>query len=207
MKTLESGKDKIQKICETLKNETLAPARQEAGEIVENARLQHDAIIKKAHEEADQIIENAKAAIEQKKKAFLTSLQLSARQGLELLRQQIENQFFRQDLAELAKDTLSRPDVIAKLVNAIITAIDKEGVDADLSVYIAAQVKPEEVSRHLLATVLARLQEQKVFSGDFSGGAKIRMHGDKMTLDISDQALRDLLADFIRLEFRSQLFA
>ena len=37
MKGLETGKDKIQKICDALRKETLEPAKQEAREIVEKA--------------------------------------------------------------------------------------------------------------------------------------------------------------------------
>ena len=48
MKGLESGKDKIQKICDALRKETLEPAKQEAREIVENAHMQASEIVTEA---------------------------------------------------------------------------------------------------------------------------------------------------------------
>ena len=48
MKELETGKNKIQKICDVLRNETLDPAKQEAREIIENAHIQAAKIIEDA---------------------------------------------------------------------------------------------------------------------------------------------------------------
>lgn len=54
MKSLETGKDKIQKICDALKKETLEPAKQEAREVIENARLQAAEIVTAAKKEAEE---------------------------------------------------------------------------------------------------------------------------------------------------------
>ena len=55
--------------------------------------------------------------------------------------------------------------------------------------------------------VIDKLKEKSVSLGDFYGGAKIEMKDEKITLDISDEAIRDLVANYIRRDFRDKLFA
>ena len=45
MKGIETGKDKVKKICDFLRNETLDPARHEADSILENAREKAEKIL------------------------------------------------------------------------------------------------------------------------------------------------------------------
>ena len=46
MKGLDTGREKIQKICDSLRKETLEPAKQEAREIIENAHMQASEIVR-----------------------------------------------------------------------------------------------------------------------------------------------------------------
>src|SRR3990167_4788504 len=98
---LETGKDKIQKICDALRKETLEPAQQEVREILENAHLQASEIVRNAKKQAEEMIGTAVGNIEEKKKVFQASLQLACRQGVEQLKQRIEEQRFTRELAEL----------------------------------------------------------------------------------------------------------
>ena len=58
-----------------------------------------------------------------------------------------------------------------------------------------------------LKKVIDKLKENSVVLGDFYGGAKIEMKDEKITLNISDEAIRDLVANYIRRDFRDKLFA
>ncbi|MDP2672333.1 MAG: hypothetical protein Q8O84_00790, partial [Nanoarchaeota archaeon] len=64
MKDILSGEDKIQKICDTIKKETLDPAKEHAHEIIENAQIESKEIINKANKEKEKIINDAKKQIE-----------------------------------------------------------------------------------------------------------------------------------------------
>ena len=48
MKTLDKGKDKIKQICDVLREETIAPAKEEGQRIVRDAKAEADEIIAKA---------------------------------------------------------------------------------------------------------------------------------------------------------------
>ena len=101
MKGLETGKDKIQKICDSLRKETLEPAKQEAREIVENSHMQASEIVAEAKAKAIAMTEEAEKEMEEKKRVFHASLNLACRQGIEQLKQKIEKDLFNQELTAL----------------------------------------------------------------------------------------------------------
>ena len=64
MRSLEKGQDKIQKICDKLRHETLEPAEREAQQIIEEARKKAEAIQAEAERHAEQLIKQARGQIE-----------------------------------------------------------------------------------------------------------------------------------------------
>lgn len=207
MKTLEKGQDKISQICSVLRDETLEPAKKQAEEIIREARRQSEEIIAEAQRAADKLLENARAAIDQESKVFQSSMQQAVRQSLEALRQSIENKFFNEQLASEIELGSRSPELVAKLINAIVKALEKEGLSADLTAIIPNSVLPKEVNDLLLQDVLKMLKEKSVVVGNFAGGAKVKINKKQMTIDITEDALRELLASYIvRKDFRKMLF-
>jgi V/A-type H+/Na+-transporting ATPase subunit E len=206
VKELETGKDKIQKICDLLKKETLEPAQQQAREIVENAQMQAAEILKNAKEEGEALIRAAKEEIEKKKQILAAALQFATRQVLEELKQKIEKRFFQENLQKLIQEKMSSADVIAELLSAIVEAIRKEGIECDLQAYVAKRVSKEEITALLASKVLQELGQKELLLGEFEGGIRLRLEGRNMMIDLSDEALRDLVVQYIREDFRKLIF-
>jgi len=206
MKGLESGKDKIQKICDALRKETLDPAKQEAGEILENAHLRGQEIIQEAEIQAKRCLANADQEIEERKKLCHASLQLSCRQAVELLKQKIEEELFDRRLADYIAKEMSDPKMIAHLINSMIHAIEQKGIDEEFTALIPKEISCSAINALLAAQTLAKLEHNSVAIGDFRGGAQIRLKGRQMTLDISDSVLCDLIGQYIRSDFRKLIF-
>jgi V/A-type H+/Na+-transporting ATPase subunit E len=205
-KTLEKGEDKIQKICDALRKETLEPAKKEAEELVAEAKARGEQIIADARAEAEKILAHAKVNIEQERNIFHSSLEQSAKQGLEELRQTIEKKLFNDELQHLVSKQTRDPKVIAKLVEAMVKAVEKEGVKTDISAIIPQTVKPADVNALLAEGILNRLKEGGVVVGGFSGGVQVKLHGEKMTIDMTEQSLIDLLSKYLRKDFREMVF-
>lgn len=203
---MQNGKDKLQKICDVLRKETLEPAKQEASEIVENASMQKEEILREAKEAAAKLIQAAEREIEQRRKIFESSLKLACRQGLEELKKFIEVKLFNENLEEFAKKASSSPEIIARLINSIVKAIEKEGIEANLSVSIPKDVSPREVSELLLADIIGKLKEKELLLGGFKGGAKVKLVESRITIDITDEAIKELIAGYIREDFRELIF-
>ncbi|MBI3237176.1 MAG: DivIVA domain-containing protein, partial [Chlamydiales bacterium] len=71
---METGKDRVKKICDVLRKETLEPAKKQADEILEEARRTADQIIEEARTSSKKIQEEADSEIQKQKAIFRASL-------------------------------------------------------------------------------------------------------------------------------------
>jgi V/A-type H+/Na+-transporting ATPase subunit E len=207
MKTLDPGKEKIKKICDILRDETLEPAQKEAQQIIEKAQQEADRLNAQAHREAEKLRSDAKAAIEKDLEAFHASLQQAARQGLETLRQNIEHKVFNEHLPSLIEKEMDDCRPIADLINVIVKALEKEGLAADLTVLVPQNIPAQQINGLLLKEVLKSLTHQSVTIGNFNAGVQLKVNNKKLTIDISSEALKELLGtNIFRKDFRKLIF-
>lgn len=206
MDNLETGKDKIKKICEVLKNETLEPAKQEGQRIVEGAHQQANTIVRAAEKKAADILAAAQEKIEKEKQLFKSSLVQACKQGKEALRQDIEEKLFNQELSSWIEKNTADPKTAATLISALVAALEKEGTSADFSAIIPKSLSADKVNVLLTQDILKKLKEKSVVVGDFIGGVQLKLHDQKLTLDLNDQALKELLGQYLRKDFRDILF-
>lgn len=206
MKTLDKGQDKIKKISELLRHEVLEPAKDEAKKIIEGAQAHALEIIADAKKEAHRIIEEGRKIAEQEKNVVHSALSQAGKQSIEALRQDIEHHLFSDQLHTVLNEGTANPKVIAALIDAVIKAIEKEGIGADLMAYIPKSVSVKEVNQLLLEETLKKLKSQTVELGGFTGGARVRLLDKNLTIDVSEEALKELLAKYVRKDFRKLLF-
>ncbi len=207
MRSLERGQDKIKKICDKLRHETLEPAEQEAQRILEEARHKAEAIKAEAELHAEQLIKQARGQIEQERNVFHSALQQAAKQTLEGLRQEIEHKLFNEELQNLLEKQMADPKIVAELINGVVKALEKEGLTTEVTAVIPRHISIDDVNALLLENVRKRLKSKPLEIGNFAGGAQLKLHGKRMTIDLSDQALKELLAQYMRKDFRNLIFS
>lgn len=206
MKGTDTGRDKVKKICDILRRETLDPAINEAQQIIDSAQEKAAEIIALSVKEAERMKEEARRDIEKQKNVFQSSLNQACKQAMEALRQNIEEKLFDRELARLITQHTSDPKVLAQLIDAIVKAVAKQGMEGDLSVYLPAAVPPRSVSTLLAHGILDKLKEKELLVGPLTGGIEIKLHKENITLDVSDAALKELVANYIRKDFRELIF-
>lgn len=206
MRNLETGKDKVKKICDLLKRETLEPAQLEAQEILDTARRRAESIIAEAHHKAEEMHQLAHQEIQQQRAVFQASLAQACRQALDSLKDKIEKKLFNPELVNFLSKPLHESKVVAKLIEVVVQAIEKEGIDAHLSASISSAISAREVNTILAAKILERLKEKSVLLSSIGGGVEIKIIDQNMTIDLSDAAFRELVAGYIRKDFRELLF-
>lgn len=206
MKTLDKGQDKIQEICDALRKETLEPAQGEAERIIAEAKERAHTIVQEAHREAEKLHGDARAAIEKEKNVFDSSLTQAVKQSLETLRQEVESHLFNSQLKETLKGITTDPKVIGRLIEAMVKGVEKEGIAADLAAIIPEAVPAEEVAGFLAEEVLQKLAKGGVKLGPITGGAQVKLTDKKVTLDMTDESFRKLLANYVRKDFRTLFF-
>lgn len=206
MKDLESGKDKIKKICDILKAETIDPAKKEAEEILNQAAQEAHQIIKEAEKKAEEIILEARKNIEKERAIFESSIAKAFKQSIETLKQDIENKLFNEEFSHWVQKHTADPSLAGRLITALVKALEEKGVSADFSAYIPREIPASEVNAALSNEIVKKLREKSVVIGDFDGGVKLKLHDKRMTLDLSDQAIKELLERYIRKDFHKLLF-
>ena len=145
MELIDSSKKKVKKICDVLIKETLEPAQKKAEDIIEEAQKKAASMIAEAKEKGAQLIKEAEAKIKEKQTVFDSSIKIAAQKTLTLLRDQIEHQLFLPELESQIKKCLGKKDVVVKLIDALVHALNVEGIKADLSVIISKDFNPEEI--------------------------------------------------------------
>lgn len=207
MKTLEKGQDKIKKIADELRHQTLEPAKKMAQEILAEAEKEAEKIIQSAKDQAEKLIASARQTIVQDTKVFHTSVAHSFDQTIEMLKQQIGTKFFNDELSAQLEKAAGNPDVIGKLINAIVESIQKEGISSDISVVIPKNLDPKLVSVQLAKGVLEKLKGGVIDLGNFSAGVQVRLNDRRMTLDITDKTLKEIISRFVPSSFHDIIFA
>ncbi len=207
MKTLDKGKDRVEKIVKVLREETLEPAKEEAQRIIDEAKAEAERIVKAAEKEAEDIVERGRQNIQKERGVFESSLKQAGKQAMEALRQDIEEKLFNGQLGSILEGGSHDPQLVAKLINCIVDAVSKNGSDVDLSAFVPAAVSAKDVNAALGEATLRKLREGGVAVGKFKGGAQVRLNDQRMTIDISETALKELLSSYVRKDFRKLLFA
>ena len=54
--------------------------------------------------------------------------------------------------------------------------------------------------------ILERLHEKSVLVGPLTGGIEVKLLKENITIDMSDAALKELVANYIRKDFRELIF-
>lgn len=201
-----SAQDKLKQICDTLREETLKPAEEEAGSIVHNAREQAKRIVEEAKEEAQRIIRSAEEAADQTLKKGEAALIQAGKRSLENLKQAVETKIFKESLKEWLDGVAADPQVSAKLVRALVQAVETQGISGNLSACIGKHVSARAVNEVLGKEITSKLKEKSVSIGKFSGGAQLKVDERNWVLDISSEALLDLLTRFLQKDFREMIF-
>ena len=207
MTDLEKADLRIQVICEKIRNETLDPAKEEANNIVALAKRDAELILGQARREAEKLQDELKKSLEEEKLIFESSLQQASKQTLEQLKVKIEQTLFNPQLGTWVQEQLGSAKDHAKLIEVLVEAIGKEGTHAELSVLVPQKFSADTITAHLSEKVLDRLKDHTVQLADLPAGVQIRLMGKNMVLDLSASALEEIIASFVRKDFRKVFFS
>lgn len=198
---MDSGAEKVKQICDVLKHKTLVPAQEEAGRIIEEAKAEADKIVANAKAEAKAQIEAAKKKMADEQAVLETSLRLAAKQATAALKSDLETTFFNPTLTELISSEMKGASFVANLLSALVSAVEKEGMGAELKAIIGAQVDKEAAAKSLAANLLDKLKGGLTV-GSFVGGVQLKLVNESLTVEVTEEVVGHLLAAYLRDDFR-----
>ncbi|PCI78267.1 hypothetical protein COB21_01160 [Candidatus Aerophobetes bacterium] len=195
--------DKVEKICETLTKETLEPAKKKAREIIKNAEREAEELLENARRQSEGAFEEAKKKMIQERRAQETSLKLAVRKSIDKLKYSIEEEIFSKAIDSSVNAALQGPGLVVKIIESMVRAVDKEGIDGDLQLILSQSGLQSDLAKHIQTTIWDRLQKSGVVLGQIKGGAQLKIIEKNLTLDMSQEAIVGLLSSFVRDEVRS----
>jgi V/A-type H+/Na+-transporting ATPase subunit E len=118
MDSLDTGKDKIKKICDVLVREALDPAKAEAQKIIDEAKERAVQLLEEARNKADAIVKEGYQRIENQKQVMEHSLNQACSQTVESLKQKIESSLFSEGLETTIEKMTEDPKWMGSLSKA-----------------------------------------------------------------------------------------
>lgn len=204
--TKEASHDKIQAIGEALRAQVLDPAKAKAADLIARAEADSAEIIAKAEKRAAQVLETAKLEAIKQQTAFGASLQLAKTQALQSLKAEIETKLFSDNLSKLLEAGMRDAKLVSGLLSALIEGVRKEGVFSDLLATVGKSIDKEAVLAALGPGIVALLKDKTVHLGESEGGVSLTLKDKKLTLQCTEEGLKELLAASVRKDFRELIF-
>lgn len=199
--------NKLQELTDKLYNEGLAKGKQEAGNLLEQARKQADEIIAQANAKADQILADARREAEDLKVRVEGDVKMASNQTVSALRQQIAQMIETKTVGGAVDATLADGKFVGKLLETIAGAFNAGGAQASLDVILPEAMKDslETFLKQNISSELAKGMSFS-FSDDIEGGFRIAPKDGGYYLDFSDESFKALLGEYLRPATKKILF-
>lgn len=203
-----SEQGKLDQLCRKLKDKTLEPALSEAQKIKDEAQLFAKGLIDQAHKERDQIIASAQTELDRQKKAFESALETAKTQVISGLQQEIETAVFNPEIKTLIVHELKDEKLLKKIIEALVVCakdtVEKGAHIGDLM--LSKGLSEETVAKVVSQKTLEAVKGKVIQLPAIQGGAKLKIEEKNLTLDLSDEAIEELLFSYMRKEFRDLVF-
>lgn len=204
----------VQALIERLRAEGIEAGRQEAQTILAEARAQAERILAEAQAQAEKLVAEAKHTQAKLESASREALALAVRDAKLRLREELSSAFDRK-LAELVHQAMRPQPFLEQLILHVAGKVSQELPQGPIALVLppepatleALRQAPESATAPLTRLALGIAQEMlregvtlKIGTG-FAAGIRIEL-GEGAMLDLSDEALNQLLLAHLRPRFR-----
>ena len=190
--------EELQSLLEKIQKDGVDKARDEASQILADARKQADEITRKAEQDAQERREGAEKEAEAFARRGRRALDQAARDVRISLRGAIEETLralVRSDVAR-ATDATTLVDLLKRVVDAYCG--DRSGTTT-LEIAVPDEVK-DEVAAHFLGRLTEEMKKGVTIKGDAAlvAGFRVSIVDDRVEHDFSDEAMTDALCALLR---------
>lgn len=204
--------DGVQRLIERIRDEAVEAGRAQAKALVEQAMAEAAAILAAAQRERDEQKIKAARELEIEKQAARAAVHTAARDVVLGLKSALVASF-EAHVARLVSDTLREPELMRKLVLALGGRVASERlVDREVEILVAAMFDdaaedssiPPRVRDTILGISREMLREgvELHTSAKVSAGAKVRLVGEQLEIDLSEAAISEMLLAYLTARFR-----
>ena len=204
----------VQELIDRIRGEGVQSARDEADRLLSAARAEASRILAEAKAEAATMKKDAQEEIETERTAAIAALRVAARDtGLELRTAVFSA--FEEHVRRLVTDVTTDGKVLRDLIMVLAGRAAAEVIQgkdaeillpAELSEEAAAQL--ESFLRDSAAALSGQVLRQGIElipSGDVKGGARVRLLDEDLEIDLSDEALSEMMLGLLLPRYRAIL--
>lgn len=207
----ESG---VQELISRIRDDGVHAGQSKAEEIIAQARSEAARLVREATEEAQQTRDKAAAEIKSEQDAALAALQMAARDT----RLQLEAEVmaaFEEHVKRLVAPVTSDGSFIRTLILVLAgQAMQEYPVDQELEILVSDLISGrEEENQELddrirdavlgISSDMLREGVEIIPDRDVAGGARVRVVGENLEIDLSEDAISKLLFKHLLPRFRS----
>jgi V/A-type H+-transporting ATPase subunit E len=210
----------VEALIERLRSEGVGSGRAGAEKIVKDAQAEAQTILSKAKAEADQIVNRARTDAANLEKAGRQSLEVAARDTALDLKNRLSQRAAR-EVKHLVNEAVQRQEILEKLILEVAGQARERAVGAGAVEILLPEkvISLDDIAKdpgHLQASPLGRfaslvasdMLRQGVTlnsSPNVKAGIKVRLTDKGVDLDLSDNAIADLLMQHLQPRFRALL--
>lgn len=201
-----TGTEKVRRICDLLRKDTLEPAQKEAEILLQAAKEEAQSILLAAQEK----IKKQKAEHQENLRQAEAGMHSSIRNAFRLLRDELReglsDALFSQVLKEKIQQEMQSPKMLAKIVDTLLSSMEKEGLSGDVTVALSSAIDPKKVVEFLLQSSKEKLGSQGLIIKDtIEGGVEVHLKEQEITVSFSNEVLMQELQKFLRPELWQML--
>lgn len=197
---------KIAQLTETIYREGVAKGDEEAKKIIEKSKETAEKILSDAKKAAEKILSDAKEQAEELKKNTTSEIQLSGRQAISEIKQQILDMVTAKVIDAGVSSALSEPAVIKDYINSIVK---NWKTDETISLEILLpENRRKELEKSFQESVqkLLKTGVSVIFSKNIKGGFQIGPKGSSYKISLTDEDFSEFFKEYLRPKTRSYLF-
>ena len=204
----------VKELIDRIRDEGVQSARDEANRIIADAKAQAARIVADAKAEAAATVKDARAAMEREQTATIEALRIAARDtGLEL-RSAILSAF-EEHVRRLVTDVTTEGNVLRDMILVLAGRAAEDFInDKDAVVLIPKRLEDEvsaELEEFLKESAVAfsadvlRKGVELIPSSQVQGGARVRLVDEDLEIDLSDEALSEMMLKLLLPRYRKIL--
>lgn len=204
----------VKKLIDRIRDEGVHSARAEADRILAEAKAQAARTVADAKAEATAIKTEARAAMEREQTATIEALRIAARDtGLEL--RSAIMAAFEEHVRRLVTDVTTDGSVLRDMILVLAGRAAEELIQDKDAVILVPEQLGDEVSAKLeeflqksavaFSADVLRKGIELIPSKEFQGGARVRLLGEDLEIDLSDEALSAMMLKLLLPRYRKIL--
>lgn len=206
----------VQELISRIRGDGVRAGKQESGRIIAQARREAASLVADAKARSDEMLQKARAEVDSFKHAALEALKMAARDTRLQLEAEVLAAFERHVKRLIAPVTHDGEFMRALIFELAGQAVESYPKDKRLQILVSdllagKERQNEELDKGMREGVLAissdMLREgvEIIPSSEVSGGARVRVVGEDVEIDLSDEAISNLLLKFLLPRYRAIL--